>query len=104
MDAVLVLTTAGSDDDATRLARLLVEERLAACVNVVDRVRSVYRWHGEIQQDAELLLLIKTTAERYEALSRRLLAEHPYETPELIRLDLAGGDAAYLHWLAGEVS
>jgi periplasmic divalent cation tolerance protein len=104
MEPVLLLSTAASLGDATRLARLLVEERLAACVNVVDGVRSIYRWRGAIQEDAEALLLIKTSAQRYEALARRLLEEHPYDTPELIRLDLAGGDSRYLSWLAGEVA
>jgi len=103
MQPILLLSTASSAEDARRLARLLVEERLAACVNVVGGVRSIYRWQGEVQEDGETLLLIKTSAERYAALAERLLAEHPYDTPELIRLDLAGGDPRYLAWLVGEV-
>jgi periplasmic divalent cation tolerance protein len=103
MEPIVLLSTAGSVDDARRLARLLVEERLAACVNVIDGVRSIYRWQGAVQEDAEALLVIKTSALRYRGLAERLLAEHPYDTPELIRLDLDGGDARYLAWLAGEV-
>jgi periplasmic divalent cation tolerance protein len=104
MEPVLLLSTAGSVEDATRLARILVEERLAACVNVVEGVRSVYRWQGAVQEDPEALMLIKTSAERYQALAERLLSEHPYDTPELVRVDLAGGDPSYLTWLADEVA
>ncbi|HVS14968.1 MAG TPA: divalent-cation tolerance protein CutA [Thermoanaerobaculia bacterium] len=103
MRPTVLLSTAGSVEDATRLARALVEERLAACVNVVAGVRSVYRWQGAVQEDPEALLVIKTTAERYEALAERLRALHPYDTPELLRLDVAGGDARYLEWLSGQV-
>jgi periplasmic divalent cation tolerance protein len=100
---IVLLSTAGGVEDATRLARALVEERLAACVNVVEGVRSVYRWQGAVQEDAEALLVIKTTAERYDALAERLRALHSYDTPELVRLEVAGGDARYLEWLVGQV-
>jgi periplasmic divalent cation tolerance protein len=104
MTPIVLLSTAGSNEEATRLARALVEERLAACVNVVAGVRSVYRWQGALHEDAEVLLVIKSTAERYDALASRLRVLHTYETPELLRLEVKGGDARYLEWLVGQVS
>ena len=91
-------------DTAARVGRTLVEERLAACVNLVPTVRSIYRWQGAVSDDTECLALIKTTAERYSALAQRVLALHPYEVPELIALPVATGHAAYLAWLAASTA
>lgn len=102
MAATLVLTTLGADTDASVLARALVEERLAACVNVLPPMRSFYRWKGAVEDEREQQLLIKTTPEALEALTARLLELHPYETPELLVLD-AGGSDAYLRWLGESV-
>jgi periplasmic divalent cation tolerance protein len=101
MDAehVVALSTAPSADKAAEIARALVEERLAACVNVVPAVRSFYRWQGELCDDAEALCVIKTRADRVEALRARLVALHPYEVPELVVLPIVGGHAPYLSWI-----
>lgn len=88
---------------AGRIARTLVEEGLAACVNRVPGVASTYRWQGSIHDDAEVLLLIKTTRGRFDALRARLVALHPYTVPELIALDIGDGHAPYLEWLQAQV-
>ena len=98
-DPVIVLTTLSGDADAASLARLLIDERLAACVNVLPVMTSIYRWKGVVEQDREQQLVIKTTAPRLEALETRLRALHPYEVPEFLVIDVAGGSAAYLDWL-----
>jgi periplasmic divalent cation tolerance protein len=99
---VVALSTVASAEDAERLARVLVERRLAACVNVVPGVVSHYRWRDALQRDQEQLLVIKTRAERLPAL-RAVFAElHPYDLPELVALAVAGGSDAYLRWLDGE--
>ncbi|WP_233839891.1 divalent-cation tolerance protein CutA [Dyella sp. 2HG41-7] len=89
---------------ATHLAEALVNESLAACVNRIPGIQSTYRWKGEVTTDTEELLLIKTTASRFEALKERVLALHPYELPELIAVPVERGHAAYLEWVraAGE--
>ena len=89
---------------AARLAETLVEERLAACVNRLPRVVSTYRWEGKVASDSEELLLIKTTAGRFEALKSRLLLLHPYELPELIAVPVERGHAAYLDWVRAGVA
>jgi len=92
-------------DRAEEIARTLVEERLAACINLLP-VRSVYRWKGELQQDAEVTLLIKVSAERVAALGQRLRALHPYELPEIVVLDVntERSLAEYVAWVRGECS
>ena len=89
---------------ADRLARLLVEERLAACVQALPGLCSTYRWEGMIEQADETLLLIKTTVERYPALERTLAARHAYDLPEVLAVDAAAGLPAYLRWLADETT
>lgn len=98
MKLVLVLTTLGADADAAALARTLVNEQLAACVNVLPAMTSIYRWKGSVAQDREQQLLIKTTAGTVPALEARLHELHPYELPEFIVLDAAAG-AAYAEWV-----
>ncbi|MCC6646018.1 MAG: divalent-cation tolerance protein CutA [Polyangiaceae bacterium] len=101
-DSVRVLvSTAPSEEVAARIARALVERRLVACVNLVPRVRSVYRWQGEVHDDAETLMLMKTTPARAPEVAEALRELHPYECPELIELGVEGGLAAYLAWVAG---
>ncbi len=99
----LVLTTAGSEEQAETLARALVERRLAACVNVVPAVCSVYRWKGEVVREEERLLLVKTSTALVEAVRAAVLELHSYETPEVIALPIASGDPAYLRWLADAI-
>jgi periplasmic divalent cation tolerance protein len=96
---VVALSTVGSAEDADRIARALVERRLAACVNVVPGVVSHYRWKGELQRDEERLLVIKTRAERIDALREALRELHPYELPELVAFEISAGSAEYLKWL-----
>ena len=103
-ERVVALSTAGTAEDAERIARALVERRLAACVNVVSGVVSVYRWKGEVRRDEERLLVIKTRAERLEALRQALVEIHPYEVPELVALPIEAGHAPYLAWLDEGVS
>ena len=103
-DALLCLSTCPDAATAVRIARALIEERLAACVNRVAGVASTYRWQGAVHDDAEVLLLIKTTRERFAALRTRLVDLHPYEVPELIALDIADGNPTYLDWIGRETS
>lgn len=95
----VVLTTVGSRDDAAELARVLVQERLAACVNILLGVDSVYWWEGQVQEDREFLLLIKTREELLDALEERLGVLHPYQVPEIIALPIEWGSKAYLDWV-----
>lgn len=101
-DGVVVLITAPADGGEAALARTLVGERLVACVNLVPPVRSIYRWQGEVQEDAEALLLCKTTRDRFSALEARVRELHPYDVPEIIALPIELGAASYLAWLTGE--
>jgi periplasmic divalent cation tolerance protein len=101
---VVVLSAVGKREDAERIAEALVRERLAACVNVVPGVVSVYRWKGRVERDDELLLVVKTRAEKVEELRARLLDLHPYELPEVVVLAVAGGHEPYLDWIAENVS
>ena len=100
---VVVLSVVAAQPDAERIARALVEERLAACVNVVPGITSIYRWKGTVEQEPELMLVIKTLGEKVEALRARLLELHPYELPEVVVIPIAGGHAPYLAWLAEQV-
>ena len=96
---ILAVTTAGDEETAADLARALVERRIVACVNIVPRVRSVYRWQGAIEDEAECVLLMKTRADRYEDLASALAELHPYDVPELIVVPIEKGSAAYLGWV-----
>lgn len=98
-DYILVLTTLPAAADATALARRLVEERLAACVNLFGEMDSVYRWKGAVERERERQVVIKSTRDRLPDLERRLKSLHPYDLPELIVLPIAGGSEAYLGWL-----
>jgi periplasmic divalent cation tolerance protein len=99
----VVLVTAPDSDTAARIARSLVEERWIACANLVPGVRSIYRWQGRVEEDAEVLLVLKTSADRSEALAARVKALHPYEVPEVIALPVVGGSGAYLDWVVEAV-
>ncbi len=100
----ICLTTCSGESTAQRLARLLVDRRLAACVNILPRVRSVYRWRGEVHDDPESLLLIKTTDDSIAALRGALKELHDYDLPEVIVLDVADGSSEYLDWIAASTT
>lgn len=102
MSAIVVFCTCPDAASAARIAQALVGERLAACVNRIPGVESTYRWKGEIHNDGEVLLLIKSTRERFEALRARIVALHPYELPEVIAVDIGLGHTPYLGWIAAE--
>ncbi|HZN55374.1 MAG TPA: divalent-cation tolerance protein CutA [Candidatus Polarisedimenticolaceae bacterium] len=95
----VVLTTAGSDEEASKIASALVERGLAACVSVVPGVRSTYRWEGRMLTESESLLVIKTRRERFEAVRRAIREMHSYDVPEVILLEIADGDPDYLAWI-----
>lgn len=99
-EALLVLTNLPDADAAHRLAKGLVETRLAACVNVLAPCRSFYHWQGALQEDGEIPLLIKTTAKLYPAVETYIKQQHPYELPEIIALGIATGLPEYLRWVA----
>ena len=103
-DIVLVLTTLGADADAVALARVLVDERLAACVNILPPMTSIYRWKNAVEQDREQQVVMKTTAGRVAALEARLRQLHPYELPEFLVITASGGSAAYLDWVRDSIS
>ena len=98
----VVLVTAPNEDVGRRLARALVERRLAACANLIPGVRSIYRWDGEVRDEAEVLLVIKTVAGRISELEAALAELHPYDVPECIALEPASVEAKYLAWLVDE--
>ncbi|MBM4357230.1 MAG: divalent-cation tolerance protein CutA [Deltaproteobacteria bacterium] len=99
-DVVVVLCTVPAEGGhAERLARGVVEAKLAACVNVLGPIRSIYEWKGSVAEESELQLVVKTTAERYPALEAHLRREHPYEVPEVLALPVARGAGAYLEWV-----
>lgn len=104
MSALLVLTTLPDRPAAEKLAAALVEERVAACVNILAPCASVYRWKGDVQHDEEHPLLIKTTREAYAALEAAIRARHPYELPEIVAVPIERGLPAYLDWLAAETT
>jgi periplasmic divalent cation tolerance protein len=98
-ERVVALSTAGNAADAERIARALVERGLAACVNVVPNVVSIFRWQGEVQKESELVLVIKTRSDALEPLREALVALHPYEVPELVAWPIAAGHEPYLRWI-----
>jgi periplasmic divalent cation tolerance protein len=105
MPAILVLTTMPDDDPKTaELARALIDERLAACVNVHGPMTSTYRWKGRVERDVERQLVIKTTHDRLEAVRKRIHELHPYELPEILVLDIEGGSDRYLEWVKSETA
>ncbi|NWG03076.1 MAG: divalent-cation tolerance protein CutA [Syntrophaceae bacterium] len=98
-EPIVVLVTCGSEEEALKIANALVEEHLAACVNMVSPIRSIYRWEGKIWDEKEWLLLIKTQRPRFEELEKRVKSLHSYAVPEIISLAITDGSLAYLNWL-----
>ncbi len=103
-DIVLVLSTFANRQDALRIGSVVVEERLAACINILPGVQSIYRWKGEIENADETLTLIKTTEQSFPALRDRIKELHPYETPEIIAVPIVAGLAQYLGWIGEQTT
>jgi periplasmic divalent cation tolerance protein len=104
MTPVVVLTTVGAGFDARAFARELVERKLAACVNIIDRVHSVYRWEGRVAEDGEQLLVMKSVIERLPELKEAVFAKHPYDVPELVVLPIERIEGPYRDWLLDSVA
>ncbi|MGB7502509.1 MAG: divalent-cation tolerance protein CutA [Azonexus sp.] len=104
MQTLLVLTNCPDEESANAIALALVEERLAACVNILPRVQSIYRWEGAVESATEIPLLIKATAANYSALETAIRDRHPYTVPEIIALPVERGLPAYLDWVAAETT
>src|SRR5512132_2525570 len=98
-DAIVILTTASGEEQATRIARHLVENRWVACVNLIPRIRSVYQWKGKMAQDEEVLMIIKTRREMFERVRQAIRELHSYELPEVLALDVCNGDPDVLAWI-----
>ena len=102
-EPIVVLMTAANREEANQIAELLVSARLAACVQILPEIESVYRWQGEVKREKEILLLAKTTRARFEELESKVRALHSYETPEIIAVSVADSSAPYLGWLLAEL-
>lgn len=98
-EAIVVLLTAANGEEAVRLADMLIGAHLAACVQILPEMESVYRWEGKIERQPEILLLAKTTRSKFDELEREVRALHSYETPEIVALPVVAGSAPYLEWL-----
>jgi periplasmic divalent cation tolerance protein len=103
-DKRIVLTTAGSAEEAQKIAGHIVEQRLAACVNIVPKIESVYRWQGKVESSAEWLLLIKTTVEKFPNVRTAIRELHSYDLPECIAIAVEDGSEEYLDWIADSVT
>ena len=103
-DPIVVFLTASSVEEATRLADLLIGAHLAACVQILPEMESVYRWQGKIERQSEILLIAKTIAAKFADLEREVRALHSYETPEIVALPLVAGSTPYLEWLANSLN
>ena len=102
-DKRIVFSTAGSEEEALKIARNLVERQIAACVNIVPHIQSIYRWQGKMESSHEWLLLIKTTAEMFTAVRETIDELHSYEVPECISVDIEDGSPVYLQWIADSI-
>jgi periplasmic divalent cation tolerance protein len=100
-EEIVVIITAPSEDLAVTIARALVETRLAACANIIKGIRSIYSWQGRIEDDTEVLMIVKTRRELFDSLKSKVKELHPYEVPEIIALPIIAGSDDYLKWLRG---
>jgi len=99
MDAIVVYITSPNEDEAARIAKAIVEEKLAGCVNIVKGIRSIYSWQGKIEDDSEVLMIVKTQKHLFERLKMRVKELHSYTVPEIIALPVVEGSEDYLNWL-----
>ena len=99
-EPMIVFVTCGSEEEALNISRVLVEEQLAACVNLISPVRSIYRWEGKIWDEKEWLLIIKTQRKRFDEVEKKVKSLHSYSVPEIIALPIIAGSSSYLDWLA----
>ena len=99
LDPIVVLVTCGSEEEALKIAHSLVEGHLAACVNLISPIRSIYRWEGKIWDEREWLLIVKTQRQRFEDLKKEVKSLHSYSVPEIIGLPITEGSFAYLNWI-----
>ncbi len=97
--AIIVFITAPNKDDAAMIARALVETKLAACVNILENIRSIYTWQGKVEDDSEVLMTVKTRKELFGALSDKVMELHPYDVPEIIALPIVEGSKDYIQWI-----
>ena len=102
--AIIIFITASSDEEAGNIAKTLVTEQLAACVNIIDNVRSIFRWQGDVEDADEFLLVVKTRAELLDNLTVLVKQEHSYDLPEIIALLIVGGSKEYLNWIDSETT
>ncbi len=103
-EKIVVMSTCGSEEESVRIARQLIDGHIAACVNLLPRIRSFYRWRGKAEDSVEWMLIIKTSRDRFEALRTVLEAAHSYELPEVIALPIVDGSPSYLAWLDSELN
>jgi periplasmic divalent cation tolerance protein len=103
VDAIVVFITAGSEAEAARLAEMLVQSNLAACVQILPQIESVYRWKGKIERQGEILMIAKTLRSKFAELERAVRGLHSYETPEIVALPITAGSARYLEWLSASI-
>ncbi len=104
MEHIIVFVTAPDEDTAVEIARVLVEEGLAACANIVKDIRSIYKWQGKMEDKSEVLMIAKTSRDRFEDLAKRVKGMHPYDVPEIISVPITQGSDAYIKWLSEAVS
>ena len=98
-ESLVVFVTCGSEEEGLKIAHALIEERLAACVNIVSPIRSIYRWEGKVWDEKEWLLIIKTQTARFEDVEKRVKSLHSYSLPEIVALPIINGSSSYLNWL-----
>lgn len=98
-EAIVVFVTCGSEEEALKIAYLLVEKRLSACVNLISPIRSIYHWEGKIWDEKEWLLLIKTQSSKFEELEKEIKSLHSYKVPEIVALSISEGSNSYLNWI-----
>lgn len=99
MEYIVVLITTPNEEEAVKIAKTLVEEKLAGCINIIKNIRSIYSWQGKIEDDSEVLMIVKTRSELFEELEKRVKSMHSYTVPEIISMDIKKGSESYLKWL-----